>query len=132
MPAFGRGLMQGGGLWAGVRKPPREETAGRKGAGARGADLWGFCDWLDGGRRLRGRGLAADEGGGGVRARRIDVGWRIVAVKRREIGRIDRLRRGGDLAGETCRRGMMVDVRADRVGGQDESIPAGSAVKLRG
>jgi hypothetical protein len=31
MPALSRALMQGRGLWAGVRKPPREETAGRKG-----------------------------------------------------------------------------------------------------
>jgi hypothetical protein len=30
MPALARALMRGRGLWAGVRKPPREETAGRK------------------------------------------------------------------------------------------------------
>ena len=76
--------------------------------------------------------MAADESGGNVRVGLIDVGWWIVRMKRCEIGRIDRLGRGGDLAGGTRRRGMMVDERADRVDGHDESIPAGSAVKLRG
>jgi hypothetical protein len=42
MPALARALMQGCGLWAGVRKPPREETAGRKRRGLVGCELWGF------------------------------------------------------------------------------------------
>jgi hypothetical protein len=41
MPALARALMQGGGLWAGVRKPPREETAGQKARWRREAPSYG-------------------------------------------------------------------------------------------
>jgi hypothetical protein len=117
------------------RRPKASKGGNRGPEGAlagRGADLWGFCDGPSGGLRRRGCVFAADESGGGVRDRRIDIGWRIVRVKRREIGCIDWLRRVRISAGETCRRRMIVDVHADRVGGHDESIPAGSAVKLLG
>ena len=44
-----------------------------------------------------------------VPVRPIDVGWRIVGAEWRETGRIDRFRRGGDVAGETSRRRMTAD-----------------------
>ena len=41
MPALARALKQGCGLGAGVRKPPREETAGRKGRWRREGPTYG-------------------------------------------------------------------------------------------
>ncbi len=42
MPALARGLMQDRWLGTGVRKPPREETAGRRGAGRSGTKAYFF------------------------------------------------------------------------------------------
>ncbi len=42
MPALARAVMQGRRLGAGVGKPPREETAGRRGAGGEGRPPMGI------------------------------------------------------------------------------------------
>ena len=63
---FGRRPFAGGrgSTGAGVRKPRKEETAGRKGRGLAGRDLWGFE-----GRRRIGRTAA---GAGGARCYRCE------------------------------------------------------------
>jgi hypothetical protein len=71
MPALARALMQGRGFWAGVRKPPREETAGRK--LRRRGEAPPYEDFAMGrasGCAVEGAFFAADESGGGVRDRR--------------------------------------------------------------
>jgi hypothetical protein len=99
---------------------------------ATGAGLWGFGVRLSCGERCWRRVFGLGESGGPVRDWRIDVAWRVGGAKGRDIGCADRLRRDGGSAGETCRRQAIICEGADRGGGHDESIPAGSAVKLRG
>src|SRR5271165_2871035 len=67
-PAFARALMQGCRLGAGVRKPPREETAGRRGAGGERRGPMGI--WRSVERRavlLRARFVAGREQRSGLR-----------------------------------------------------------------
>ena len=54
----------------GVRKPPKEETAGRK--GSRGRDLWGFAG--------RGRSAGVGPEAAGRRLRRSEGRWRACSI----------------------------------------------------
>jgi hypothetical protein len=76
--------------------------------------------------------FALDESGGRVRDWRVNVGWRFGGAEGGEICRGDRLRRDGGTAGARFGRRAIVYKGVDRGGGHDESIPAGSALKLRG
>jgi hypothetical protein len=93
MPALARGADAG--LRALGRRPKASKGGNRGPEGAlatRGADYGDLA-----------HGFAADESGGGVGVRQNDVGWRMVRVKRLEMGRIDQLRRDGEWTGESCR-----------------------------